>query len=64
MTGSGDLDERGEPAKQLTVQEEICERWWSKWSDIAFPLLAPRKKWNQEHRNVQQGDVVLLHYES
>ena len=48
----------------MSVQEEICEKWWNKWIDVAFPLLAPRKKWNQEHRSVQEGDVVLLRYDS
>ena len=48
----------------LTAQEELCEKWWAKWSEIAFHLLAPRKKWSQEHRNVQVGDIVLLRYDS
>ena len=59
-----DLDNVGDPTKHLSVQEEICEKWWEKWAEIAFPLLAPRKKWNKEQRNLQEGDVVLLQYES
>ena len=61
-----DIQEGGnaEANRLLTAQEELCEKWWTKWSEVAFPLLAPRKKWSQVHRNVQVGDIVLLRYDS
>ena len=64
-----DFEETGEGVrvdqnKLLTTQVELCKKWWTKWIEVAFPLLAPRKKWKQEHRNMQMGDIVLLHYDS
>ena len=59
-----DLDDLRDPMKHLSDQEEICEKWWEKWMETAFPLLAPWKKWNKEQRNLQEGDVVLLQYGS
>ena len=53
-----------DPNKVLTAQEELCEKWWAQWSEVAFPLFVPRKKWHQEHRNVEVGDIVLLRYDS
>ena len=64
-----DLEDNGKDGnynanRLLTSQEDLCEKWWAKWSEVAFPLLAPRKKWSQEHRNVMVGDIVLLRYDS
>ena len=59
-----DLDAGVDPNRFLTAQADLCEKWWTQWAEIAFPLFVPRKKWNQEHRNVQVGDIVLLRYDS
>ena len=38
----------------------FTERWWKKWSQDAFPLLAPRSRWKSEERNLRVGDIVML----
>ena len=49
--------------QRLEKVTAFTERWWRKWTQDAFPLLAPRARWKQEHRNLQVGDIVLLRTE-
>ena len=58
---------RGDPelgevklASRLAKLETFVEQWWARWQQDAFSMFTPRKKWQVEHRNMQQGDVVLL----
>ena len=56
-------DQIFEPTKinqKLTKIAALTDRWWSKWSRDAFPLMCPRQKWTKEKRNVQVGDIVML----
>ena len=50
--------------KSLVAIEEIIAKWWKEWIRLAFPLLAPRRKWQKEQRNLQEDDIVLLRYDS
>ena len=38
----------------------LTDRWWTKWSRDAFPLMCPRQKWTKEKRNMEVGDIVML----
>ena len=33
----------------------LTDRWWTKWSRDAFPLMCPRQKWTKEKRNIEIG---------
>ena len=46
--------------QRLEKVSSFTERWWRKWSQDAFPLLAPRSRWKTEQRNLQVGDIVML----
>ena len=45
---------------RLEAIEELVKQWWRRWVDMAFPLFCPRKRWTQPHRNLSQGDIVML----
>ena len=49
--------------RHLSAVEELTQKWWKEWISVAFPLLAPRRKWQQQHRNLSEGDIVLLKYD-
>ena len=57
------LDTHLDPEDFLSAQSDLTERWWQEWQNVAFPLLTPRRKWTVQHRNMQEGDVVLLKYD-
>ena len=59
-----DLDAENKAKEFLAQQELLCEKWWKQWSQIAFPLFAPRRKWTNQFRNVCKGDIVLLQYDA
>ena len=60
--------EESEAAEQATLVkgklEAIAKAWWNIWSERSFPLLLPRRRWAEKHRNLQVGDVVHLKYDS
>ena len=49
--------------KRQEVLRELEQTWWDMWIVQALPHLVPYKKWKQEHRAMQVGDVVLVLYE-
>ena len=49
--------------KQLAAIQEVVGKWWKEWIKIAFPLLTPRRKWQQQFRNVREGDIVATCFE-
>ena len=38
----------------------LADHLWTRWRREYLPFLADRKKWRQESRNLQEGDVVLM----
>lgn len=38
----------------------LVDQFWRRWTKEYLPLLRRRTKWDQPHRNVQVGDVVML----
>jgi len=49
--------------RRQEVIRELEQAWWDMWIVQALPHLVPYKKWRQEHRSMQVGDVVLVLYE-
>ena len=49
--------------RRQEVIRELEQTWWDMWIVQALPHLVPYKKWRQEHRSMQVGDVVLVLYE-
>ena len=47
-------------AARVQAVESRVQSWWSRFFKDVFPLLVPRPKWKQEHRDVELGDVVLV----
>ena len=50
--------------KRMHQTEEILESWWARYYKDVFPLLVPRRKWMQAHRNLAVDDIVLVMYET
>ena len=40
--------------------QHIANEFWVRWRKEFLWLLQPRHKWNEKHRNFQNGDIVLL----
>ena len=38
----------------------IANEFWVRWQKKFLLSLQPRHKWNEKHRNFQNGDIVLL----
>ena len=57
FTGDPDVVDMGVRADKL---ERVVELWWARWTNAAFPLFCPRRKWCQPHRNLQKNDIVML----
>ena len=47
-------------SSKLSRINEFTSLWWAKWVQAATPIMAVRRKWQREVRNLQVGDVVLL----
>ena len=48
--------------KRQQVMQELESVWWTMWIRQAIPHLVPYRKWKVEHRSLQKGDIVAVHY--
>ena len=53
-----DDDDKG--PRVLKMREACLGDWWNAFYRVAFDSMIVRSKWQQNVRNVQQGDVVLM----
>ena len=46
--------------------QELMLMWWKMWKQCALPSLLPYYRWEESrrHRNLREGDVCLLLFES
>ena len=49
--------------KRFIFIQNLVTQWWKKWMKSVFPYLLPSYKWTNKKRNLQPGDVVLIHKE-
>lgn len=42
-------------------RQYLANVFWAHWRKEYPPMLQPRRKWQHETRNLEEGDVVLLH---
>ena len=47
-------------SKQWRQVQFLANQFWSCWRKEYLPTLQPRRKWEQETRNLEVGDLVLL----
>ena len=50
--------------KRVRFLQTIVQEFWNKWRIQVFHSLVPQYKWHKSMRNVQVGDVVLVHDDS
>ena len=63
MSGYQGTREEGEEVPlgvQVARVDALVRQWWNRWQQAAFELFAPRKRWMKQHRNMEEGDIVLL----
>ena len=48
------------PRKRWHRIQQLLSQFWKRWQRELLPTLNSRKKWFQERRNLQKGDVVLV----
>ena len=58
-----DYGKSDKPLYRLKYVEECVSQWWAQFMSQNFSSLVPRQKWFFSKRNMQVGDVVLIHYE-
>ena len=46
--------------QRLEFEQNIIDAFWKKWTIDFFPSLIIRQIWHTEHRNLVQGDIVLI----
>lgn len=56
--------EPGWASRRLRFLADLKEKFWQKWTERVLPALLVSSKWNQGQANLQEGDVVILLYES
>ena len=47
--------------KQWKPVQHLADVFWLRWRRESLPTLQPRRKWQNTTRNVQKGDLVILH---
>ena len=47
-------------SKQWQRVQHLANIFWSRWRKEYLPTLQSRRKWQQESRNLEEGDLVLL----
>ena len=57
----GDFDVSMKITQRTEMISELLSAWWKKWYAQAFSSLVPAYRWQQKHREVQPGDVVLMY---
>lgn len=46
--------------KQWRKAQRLADLFWRRWVKEVLPQLIPRKKWNEEQKPLQVGDLVLV----
>ena len=46
--------------KQWRCVQELSNRFWKRWRNEYLTQLQHRRKWQEEQRNLREGDVILL----
>jgi hypothetical protein len=59
-TASGPFDESKHPKRRHDFIQQIVNAFWVKWNRFYFQSLIIRQKWHVEHRNLKEGDIVLI----
>ena len=55
----GPFRETRNPRLRVEFVQKIVDSFWKRWTRDVFPSLIPRKKWNAEHRNEQEGNSII-----
>ncbi|KAL2089355.1 hypothetical protein ACEWY4_014043 [Coilia grayii] len=56
----GDFTEKDLYKRQWMQVQSMANRFWSRWRAEYLQSLQPRRKWQDEQRNIGVGDLVLL----
>ena len=49
---------------RLAFVSSVYDAWWRAWYNQVLPTLVPCKKWREEERNLEVGDIVYMYYPS
>ena len=49
-------------SKQWRQVQYLANLFWTRWRKEYLPTLQPRRKWRNETRNLEEGDLVLLRW--
>lgn len=57
---SGEFSDKDLHRSQWKRVQALASMFWSRWRQEYLPTLQCRRKWNEDRRNLEKGDVVLL----
>lgn len=46
--------------KQWRIAQTLADMFWRRWVKEILPTLIPRKRWQEEGKPLQEGDIVLV----
>ena len=58
------LDRKDMYRQQWKCVQHLANSFWLRWKNEYLPTLQLRRKWQQDRKNLQEGDIVLLREES
>ena len=59
-----DYDASDSLTARLAYVSGVYKVWWKSWYQQVLPTLIPYKRWRQEQRNIEVGDIVMVYYPS
>ena len=59
-----DYEENDKFTARLAYVSSVYDAWWRSWYQQVLPSLVPCKKWRNEVRNIEVGDIVFMFYPS
>ena len=49
-----------DPRRRFEFVQMVTDNFWKKWTRDYFPSLLIQQKWHTAHRNLKEGDIVLI----
>ncbi|XP_030209647.1 uncharacterized protein LOC115541880 [Gadus morhua] len=56
----GDFTDKDLLSRQWRQVQALADRFWRRWRQEFLPTLQARRKWRDSHRDLKEGDIVLL----
>ena len=48
--------------RRLAYVSQVEQEWWDRWIKVVLPTLFSYRKWKVKEKNLEIGELVILHY--